>query len=47
LDTAEGVGRVASVIDQPGSIGSLAVQVARARGVPVAAVPGLVSTWSA
>jgi hypothetical protein len=30
------------VIDQPGSIGSLAVCVARRRGVPVAYVPGLV-----
>jgi hypothetical protein len=30
------------VIDQPGSIGSLAVYVARRRGVPVAYVPGLV-----
>jgi hypothetical protein len=30
------------VIDQPGSIGSLAVAVARRRGVPVAYVPGLV-----
>jgi transposase len=33
---------VALVIDQPGSIGSLAVAVARRRGVPVAYVPGLV-----
>ena len=32
----------ALVIDQPGSIGSLAVCVARRRGVPVAYVPGLV-----
>lgn len=36
LDTAERIGRAALVIDQPGSIGSLAVQVARAREVPVA-----------
>lgn len=42
LDTAQGIGRAALVIDQPGSIGSLAVQVARAREVPVAYVPGLV-----
>jgi Transposase len=35
-------GRCALVIDQPGSIGSLAVCVARRRGVPVAYVPGLV-----
>ena len=32
----------ALVIDQPGSIGALAVVVARRRGVPVAYVPGLV-----
>lgn len=32
----------ALVIDQPGSIGALAVAVARRRGVPVAYVPGLV-----
>jgi transposase len=36
------VGPCALVIDQPGSIGSLAVMVARRRGVPVAYVPGLV-----
>lgn len=40
LDNA-GVG-AALVIDQPGSIGALAVAVARRRGVPVAYVPGLV-----
>lgn len=33
---------VALVIDQPGSIGTLAVAVARRRGIPVAYVPGLV-----
>ncbi len=32
----------ALVIDQPGSIGTLAVALARRRGVPVAYVPGLV-----
>lgn len=32
----------ALVIDQPGSIGTLAVAIARRRGVPVAYVPGLV-----
>jgi transposase len=32
----------ALVIDQPGSIGTLAVAVARRRGIPVAYVPGLV-----
>ena len=32
----------ALVIDQPGSIGALAVAVARRRGIPVAYVPGLV-----
>ena len=32
----------ALVIDQPGSIGALAVAIARRRGVPVAYVPGLV-----
>jgi transposase len=42
LDRALGSGRCALVIDQPGSIGSLAVCVARRRGVPVAYVPGLV-----
>jgi len=42
LDLAGEVGRCALVIDQPGSIGSLAVCVARRRGVPVAYVPGLV-----
>jgi transposase len=42
LDLAGEVGRCALVIDQPGSIGSLAVSVARRRGVPVAYVPGLV-----
>jgi transposase len=38
-DTGEGA---VLVIDQPGSIGTLAVQVARQRGVRVAYVPGLV-----
>jgi transposase len=42
LDLALESGRCALVIDQPGSIGSLAVCVARRRGVPVAYVPGLV-----
>jgi transposase len=42
LDRALGSGACALVIDQPGSIGSLAVAVARRRGVPVAYVPGLV-----
>ncbi len=42
LDRALESGRCALVIDQPGSIGSLAVCVARRRGVPVAYVPGLV-----
>jgi transposase len=42
LDRAGEVGPCALVIDQPGSIGSLAVCVARRRGVPVAYVPGLV-----
>lgn len=44
LDRAsdEGGLRVALVIDQPGSIGSLAVSVALRRGVAVAYVPGLV-----
>jgi hypothetical protein len=42
LDLAGEVGRCAFVIDQPGSIGSLAVCLARRRGVPVAYVPGLV-----
>jgi transposase len=42
LDRALESGACALVIDQPGSIGSLAVCVARRRGVPVAYVPGLV-----
>ena len=42
LDRALESGPCALVIDQPGSIGSLAVCVARRRGVPVAYVPGLV-----
>ena len=42
LDRALESGRCALVIDQPGSIGALAVCVARRRGVPVAYVPGLV-----
>jgi transposase len=42
LDRALEVGPCALVIDQPGSIGSLAVCVARRRAVPVAYVPGLV-----
>jgi hypothetical protein len=42
LDRAGETGRCALMIDQPGSIGSLAVCVARRRGVPVAYVPGLV-----
>lgn len=42
LDTAAGLGQAALVIDQPGSIGTLAVQAALGRGVPVAYVPGLV-----
>jgi transposase len=42
FDRALECGACALVIDQPGSIGSLAVCVARRRGVPVAYVPGLV-----
>jgi transposase len=42
LDLALESGACALVIDQPGSIGSLVVCVARRRGVPVAYVPGLV-----
>jgi transposase len=42
LDRALESGPCALVIDQPGSIGSLAVCLARRRGVPVAYVPGLV-----
>jgi hypothetical protein len=42
LDRALEAGPCALVIDQPGSIGSLAVCRARRRGVPVAYVPGLV-----
>ena len=42
LDRALESGPCVLVIDQPGSIGSLAVCVARRRGVPVAYVPGLV-----
>lgn len=42
LDRALEVGPCALVIDQPGSSGSLAVLVARRRGVPVAYVQGLV-----
>jgi hypothetical protein len=42
LDLALESGPCALVIDQPGSIGSLAVCLARRRGVPVAYVPGLV-----
>jgi hypothetical protein len=42
LDRALESGSCALVIDQPGSIESLAVCVARRRGVPVAYVPGLV-----
>jgi transposase len=42
LERAGEGGPCALVIDQPGSIGSLAVCVARRRGVPVAYVPGLV-----
>jgi Transposase len=42
LDRALEVGPCALVIDQPGSIGSLTVCLARRRGVPVAYVPGLV-----
>jgi transposase len=42
LDRAGEHGRCALVIDQPGSIGSLAVCLARRRGVLVAYVPGLV-----
>jgi transposase len=42
LDLAGEGGRCALVIDQPGSIGSLAVCLARRLGVPVAYVPGLV-----
>ncbi len=34
--------RAALVIDQPGSIGTLAVALSRRRGIPVAYVPGLV-----
>ena len=40
LDRALEVGPCALVIDQPGSIGSLAVLIARRRGVPIAYVPG-------
>jgi transposase len=42
LDRAAEHGRAALVIDQPGSIGALALALARRRGVPVAYVPGLV-----
>lgn len=42
LDTAEGLGVAALVIDQPGSIGTLAVQAAMGRGMAVAYIPGLV-----
>jgi Transposase len=42
LDRALESGACALVIDQPGSIGSLAVCLARRRGVPLAYVPGLV-----
>ena len=42
LELAGEGGRCALVIDQPGSIGSLAVLVARRLGMPVAYVPGLV-----
>jgi transposase len=42
LELASELGPCALVIDQPGSIGSLAVCLARRRGVPVAYVPGLV-----
>jgi transposase len=42
LDLALESGPCALVIDQPGSIGSLVVCLARRRGVPVAYVPGLV-----
>lgn len=42
LDRALEAGPCALVIDQPGSIGSLAVCLAHRRGVPVAYVPGLV-----
>jgi transposase len=42
LDRAGEVGTPGLVIDQPGSIAQLALAVARARGVPVAYVPGLV-----
>ncbi|MCK9250561.1 MAG: IS110 family transposase [Solirubrobacteraceae bacterium] len=42
LDTADGLGVPALVIDQPGSIGTLAVQAALRRGIAVAYVPGLV-----
>jgi hypothetical protein len=42
LDEAGEAGPCALVIDQPGSIGSLAVLIARRREVPVAYVPGLV-----
>jgi len=42
LDRCQEIGSCALVIDQPGSIGSLAVCLARRRGVPVAYVPGLV-----
>lgn len=42
FDRAAVLGRAALVIDQPGSIGALALALARRRGVPVAYVPGLV-----
>lgn len=42
VDRAAEHGRVALVIDQPGSIAQLAIAVAVARGVPVAYIPGLV-----
>jgi transposase len=42
LDRAAGHGTPGLVIDQPGSIAQLVLAVARARGVPVAYVPGLV-----
>ncbi len=42
LERAQGHGKPALVIDQPGSIAQLAIAVAARRGVPVAYVPGIV-----
>lgn len=42
VDRAGEHGTAGLVIDQPGSIAQLVLAIARARGVPVAYVPGLV-----